>query len=62
MAQIFDPFCSISSLTIWMRALSPLSVDMQTTANEEEASICLGIERPYREIWTGRISGLRPIG
>ena len=35
-------------------------VHLQMTPSWEEATICLRIGRPYREIWTGWISGLKP--
>jgi len=32
------------------------------TSSWEDASICLGVGRPYREIWTRKIARLRPMG
>jgi len=32
------------------------------TPSWEEVSICLGVGRPYRGIWTGWITALRPMG
>ena len=47
---------------IWMMELSAPSVSLQVTPNWEEVLICLAVGRPYRGIWTGWITGLRPTG
>ena len=58
----WDLSSSISLLMTWMRALSAPSVSLQMTPSWLEASICLGVARPYRGIWIGWISGLKPMG
>jgi len=48
---------SIFLLMTWVRALSAPSVSLQMTPSCLEVSICLGVVRPYRGIWTGWIAG-----
>ena len=58
---VSGPASSVSLLMTWMRGLSAPSVILQMTPSWEGVLICLGVGRPYREIWTGWIAELRPI-
>lgn len=60
--QYWGPSCLISLLITWIRELSAPSVSLQTTPSWEEVSICLGVGRTYRGIWTGWIDGIKPTG
>jgi len=51
-----------SLMMTWIRGLSAPSLSLQMTPSWEEVSICLGVGRPYRWMWTGWIAGLRPMG
>jgi len=53
---------SVSLLMTRVKELSAPSVSSQMTPRWEEMPICLGVRRSYRKIWTGWITGQRPIG
>jgi len=60
--QYWGLSCLKSLLMIWMRELCVPSVSSQMTPSWQKVSICLGVGRSYREIWTGWIARLRPAG